>query len=152
MVGAKPKAVSMSKPTIMFANNPLGIPKENSGINFRILRKVAEFDPVVSNCVTIIKKTVSQSPWKISKRDDVDKIDLKEVKAAYNFFHFVNPDGENFRMLLDRTIEDILQFDAGAIELVYNFKGEVVGMNSVDGTTIRMKINEYGDLDDVATK
>lgn len=53
------------------------------------------------------------------------------------------------RVLLDRIMEDLLVLDAGVIEKVYSLDGkQIVGLNSVDGSTIRPLYNEFGELGD----
>lgn len=140
-----PKSVAWSNNFRGVANPQLGIPKENSGVSFLTLRRISYIDPIVRNCINIIKKEVSQSPWKIIKDPLATKLDDGEFKAAHEFFRYLNIDGENMRMLLDRTVEDLLALDAGVWELIPNSKGEIVALNSVDAASIRFKINNKGE-------
>lgn len=140
-----PKSIAWSNNFRGVANPQLGIPKENSGVSFLTLRRISYIDPIVRNCINIIKKEVSQSPWKIVKNPLAAKLDDGEFRAAHEFFRYLNIDGENMRMLLDRTVEDLLALDAGVWELIPNAKGEIVALNSVDGASIRFKINNKGE-------
>lgn len=141
---APSRAISWSNGYTMSSKSPLGIQKSAGGVDFRTLRRIASLEPIVANSINIIKKGVSQAPWKIKKHPLAKEMDMNEYKRAYDFFTYINPDGENLRILLDRTIEDLLSLDAGVWEVLKNFKGEVIGLNSVDGATIRFRVDEYG--------
>lgn len=127
-----------------------GLQKTSVGIDFTTLRRIAQYDSIVSVAIGVIKKEVSQSPWSIVRRPSANKMDPGEQKAAYELFDYTNADGENFRMLLDRTVDDLLTLDAGVIELERNYKDEIVLLNSVDGATIQPNMNKYGEFGETA--
>ena len=135
------------------------------GISFKKLFQIYKYDALISICVDLIKDTVSQCDWNISEKgkqkkielpDDMDQKDRDDegiaegIKKFNYLFNNVNNNGENFRLLLSRVLEDLLIYDAGAIEKVSNSLGEIVGINSVDGTTIRPVYNQYGEFGDPA--
>lgn len=139
-----PKAIAWSNNYRGVANPNLGIPKEASGVSFLTLRRISYIEPIVRSCVDIIKKEVSQSPWRIVKDPLAKSMSEDEFRRAHKFFRNINPDGENMRILLDRTVEDLLVLDAGVWELLPNSRGEIVGVNSVDGASIRFKTDSKG--------
>jgi phage portal protein BeeE len=123
-----------------------GLPKPGK-ISFNHLRKISKYDPLIRICVNVIKKEVSQSEWDVISRKSYNA-KQEHIDWAYALFDRVNKNGENLRELLDRVLEDMLILDAGVIEKVYNAKGELMELNSVDGATIRPVVNEYGELDE----
>lgn len=130
--------------------------RKPGAVSFDILRHLARHDAVVRICVNVIKKSVSQSKWHIGVHPNAPKGKKgyeKDKQQLVELFEFVNMNGENMRILLDRVLEDLLVLDAGAIEKVYSLdKTILVGLNSVDGATIRPIYNEYGELGEPAYK
>jgi hypothetical protein len=129
----------------MRADPVKGSPKPTK-VSFLQLRGIARVDSLTRICVNVIKKEVSQSSWHILPKPGVES-DPEKIKTINQLFTMLNSNDESLRVLLDRVLEDILVLDAGVIEKVFNAKGELVELNSVDGATIRPRYNEYGDLD-----
>lgn len=123
----------------------LGMAKPTK-VSFDYLRKIAQYDAIIGICIRSVKKSVSQSGWRIVPREGYAKNE-KQIKEARNLFTFVNSSGENLRLLLDRIVDDLLTLDAAVVEKVYNAKGQLIELNSVDGATIRPRFDEYGDYD-----
>lgn len=119
-----------------------------------MLRQIARADALARICVNVIKKSVSQCEWEVVAKKKAPKRTEEyqaEVDNIYDLFEFMNANGENMRILLDRVLEDLLILDAGAIEKVRSLDGsKLVALNSVDGATIRPVYNEYGELGDPA--
>jgi HK97 family phage portal protein len=123
-----------SKPTVVDVAMP-----------FTTLRRLRNTVPVVELCIAVIKKEVSQCPWDIIPLDD-KKVNQKGIDEITKFLDFVNPQGENFRIFLDKLIDDLLTFDAGVAEKLRNLKGGLIGLDVVDATTIRPVLNSYGEF------
>jgi len=117
---------------------------KKQGISFKQLRDISKADAIIRICINSIRKSVSQSPWKIVCKSG--KGDPKILEQWDKFFSHVNSNGENVRGLLDKVLEDVLALDAGVIEKVYNWKGELMELAAVDGATIRPVYNIYGQL------
>ena len=132
--------------TIIGKPQDVGISRA-SKVTFQQLRLIAGSDTVIRICINIIKKAVSQAEWNIvpTKRH-LDDFDPEHVDEATELFELVNTQGENLRSLLDMVLEDLLVLDAGVIEKVSNFDGELTELNSVDGATIRPVYNKFGEL------
>ena len=112
--------------------------KKPGRVTFKILRQIASRDAIIRICVQVIKKSVSQCEWDIAVKKnapgDHKKAYEKERMEVFDLFEFMNMNGENLRILLDRTLEDILVLDAGVIEIVRSKDGtKIVALNSVDG-------------------
>lgn len=123
------------------------------GLSFGNLRRIAQYDAVIRICVNAIKNEVSQSDWVIRPKprfEDKKSYSKAKVKQLTDFFENVNRTGENMRELLAKVLEDILILDQGVVELVRSYSGDIVGLNSVDGATIRPIINAYGDVNPAA--
>jgi len=129
--------------------------KKPGNVSFKILRALSRQDAIIRICINVIKKAVSQSEWFIEvDKEHINDPGVKEAeKKAYDLFEFTNMNEENARVLLDRTIDDLLILDAGVTENIRTLDGkEIIGLNSVDGATIRPVYNEYGELGDPAYK
>lgn len=125
-------------------------------ISFDILRHLAKHDAIIRICINVIKKSVSQSKWHIWVHPNAPKGKdgyQKEQQRVLELFEFINMNGENMRILLDRVLEDMLILDAGVIEKVSSLDGkEIAWLNSVDWATIRPVYNEYWELWEPAYK
>ena len=115
-------------------------------VSFNQLRLIGKYDAVIRICVNSIKKEVSQSDWAIVPKPG-KTVSKKLIDKITDRFLYVNTQGENFRILLDRVIEDIMVIDAGVIEVVRNAKGDITDLNSIDGATIKPVLNKYGEYD-----
>lgn len=122
-----------------------GISKPTN-VSFDQLRLIARYDAVIRICINAIKKEVSQSNWAIVPKP-MKKVSQKLIDEITDRFLFVNTQGENFRMLLDRMLEDLLTIDAGVIEVVRNAKGIITDLNSIDGATLKPCLNSRGEHD-----
>lgn len=123
-----------------------GLPKP-SNVTFQTLRKIAKYDSLIRICITVIKKSVSQSKWIITPTEDASTVNQEAIDYFYNLFLKQHQNNENMRLLLDRIIEDLLILDAAVVEKVINpITEQVVGLNSIDGATIKPVYNEFGEL------
>lgn len=109
--------------------SPAGIAKNGltkpGNVSFRVLRQLSKHDAVVRICINVIKKEVSQSEWEIvlsEKAPDKDKPEKYEaqISKVFELFEYMNANGENVRIMLDRILEDLLTLDAAAIEKVWS--------------------------------
>lgn len=123
--------------------------RKPTNISFSTLRQVSKYDAIIRICINAIKKSVSQSRWDVNLKEGEKMTPAAKEAITYvkNLFSLQNRNNENMRILLDRVIEDLLILDAGVIEKVRNIKGNIVGLNSVDGATIRPRYNTYGEFD-----
>lgn len=117
---------------------------------------MAKHDAVVRVCINVIKKSISQSKWHIAVHKNAPKGKngyKKEQQAIIELLEFTDMNGENMRIMLDRVMEDLLVLDAGVIEKVYSLDGtKILGLNAVDGATVRPVFNEWGELGTPAYK
>lgn len=150
---ARMKAVALN--TLAQGARSMGSIKSNwlkkpGRVSFRMLRQIARQDALTRICVNVIKKSVSQCSWEIrakKKAPGNHEIYKNEIEEAYELLEFMNNNGENMRILLDRVLEDLLILDAGAIEKVWSLDWtKLMALNSVDGATIRPVYNEFGEL------
>jgi len=148
----KGKALSIAPATMsdIYTGMTIGDAKERvlkkKGLGFDSLRKIADYDAVIRICITVIKKAVTQAEWDIIPKQEMP-INKGHIKWAKDFFTTVNTNGDNLRELLECTIEDLLVLDAGVWEKLYTVKGELIGLNAVDGATIRPVYNQFGEMD-----
>lgn len=132
------------------SDGSLVLPKKGlskTGVTFDQLRQVARHDAITRICINTIKKEVSQAEWAIVPKKRATSVNKEGIIRMTDLFERVNSQGENIRMLLDMVLEDLLSMDAGPIEKVYNYKGELTELNSIDGATIRPRFDQFGRFD-----
>ena len=114
---------------------------------FARLRRLREALPEIDICISVIKKEVSQTPVRVVPREEGESFDESHKDTLETLFDYVNPQGENFRMIIDKLVDDILTFDAGVLEKLRTIGGEFIGLDVIDGETIFPRINKYGEYD-----
>ncbi len=121
--------------------------KKPSNVPFMFLRRIAKHDAIIRICINVIKKEVSQSEYEFINKKGGDVVNVGDYEKLESLFDNVNSNGENIRVLLDKLLEDLLVLDAGVVEKVFNAKGDIVELVSIDGSTIRPVFNERGEMD-----
>ena len=152
-----PKAIALNTTTInSYENIKKNGLKKPGNISFKVLRQIAKQDALIRICVNVIKKEVSQCDWHITVEENAPLWKegyKKEQEYLTNFFKYMNTNGENMRVLLDRLLEDLLVLDAWVIEKIKTIDGtELVWLNAVDGATIKPVYDDRGELWDPAYK
>lgn len=123
---------------------PFGFPRRDIDLlNCRRLAKT----PFVFSVIKTLLDEISAAKWDIIPNEGFKDEEVEaEVKKIKEFF--LNPNGNNqsFRAILRGTCRDILELDAGVIEKVYNRRGEISQLFTVDGSTILLNPDEHGYL------
>lgn len=123
-------------------------PREYEAVTFDTLRGMADAFDLVRTAIETRKDQFEKIPWQIRGRTYPGKqkpeaISPDDVRKFTEFFEM--PDRENdfftwHRMLL----EDVLVIDAPTLWKERTVGGELVGLQVMDGATIKRVINEWG--------
>ncbi|HJU15723.1 MAG TPA: phage portal protein [Stellaceae bacterium] len=125
--------------------NSLYTPRAHESIGFAELRGLADSHDITRLVIETRKDQIEQLSWSIRSRDANDpKADApKRIDRVTAFWR--RPDGEQpFGSWLREALEDLLVIDAPAFEVRRNRGGEVIGLDVVDGATIKVLIDETG--------
>jgi len=116
----------------------------------KTMRRMYQYNPIVRAAVDTIINEVISCKWQVTVIDQETKLDdnLKsEVKEIESFFRHPNKNKENFKTILRKLLLDVLLMDSGAIEKVKYKDPDKKGlaeMYAIDGSTIRIKTDEFG--------
>jgi hypothetical protein len=116
--------------------------KMGAGVSFDVLSQLAEYYPVARACINYRRAQITQLKWDIVTREK-DGSDVGMDMAREFFAHPSTPD-IRFRELLDVIIEDLLTYDAVAIEKEITVGGKLLRLLPVDASTIQLLVNEAG--------
>ncbi len=115
--------------------------------NVKLFRHWSEHSEWVRAAINIRKNQVGSAEWDIVQHDpDGPAVDKGLARELRERLEFANPKSENFQTFLEQIVEDILVLDAGSIELVRMYNGEILYLYDVDGGTIR--VNQMWDGED----
>ena len=123
---------------------PFGFPRRDIDIiNCRRLAKT----PFVFSVIKTLLDEITSAKWDIVPNEEIQEESVKpKVKSIKEFFQNPNGNNESFRAVLRAVCRDVFELDAGAMEKVYNRKGEISQLYSVDGSTILLNPDEHGYL------
>ncbi|HEU0157246.1 MAG TPA: phage portal protein [Stellaceae bacterium] len=125
--------------------NTIYTPRSYEPIGFWELRALAEHHDITRLAIETRKDQIEKLDWAIRSREakrpaaDADE----RIRQLTEFWR--KPDGEQrFATWLRAALEDVLVLDAPAIELRRNRGGDIVGLDVVDGSTIKVLIDDTG--------
>src|SRR6516162_11863697 len=130
-------------------NFPVGLnyiytPRSFEPIGFAELKALAN-DDITRLCIETRKDQIEKLAWTIKPRDeeDVARNSDKRIKQLTEFWGF--PDGITpFASWLRELIDQVLVTDAPAIEPRLNRGGDIIGLDIIDGATIKVLIDDTG--------
>jgi hypothetical protein len=133
-------------------NTTQGAPKAGARVTFQMLRTLADSYDLMRIGIETRKDTFSTRPWqiKVLPKPGEGPRKLKERQAADPNVTkltelFRRPDGINtFRDWSRMLLEDMLVVDAASIYVRPTLGGNVFGFYAIDGTTIKVVIDELG--------
>jgi HK97 family phage portal protein len=130
--------------------NTITTPRAYEPISFAELRALAEAHDITRLAIETRKDQLEKLDWAIkpkvgkprdAKRPAADARHRADRVAAF----WRRPDGERpFATWLRELLEDLLVLDAPALELRRNRGGDVIGLDVVDGATIKLLIDDTG--------
>jgi len=139
------KPIALWRDDFVGSRNPALHKPVKPSVSFKTLRSLRELVPIIEIAIMTLRKEVTQSPWEIVPVAKGEPFKEEHIKHVETLFKFVNPQRENFRILLDKLLDDLLMYDGAALEKLRTFGGELVGFDVIDASTIRPVLNAYGE-------
>jgi HK97 family phage portal protein len=125
--------------------NTIYTPRSYEPISFEELRRLADGHDITRLAIETRKDQLERLDWTIRPRGDKRaRADTRgRADAVVEFLR--RPDGERpFATWLRELLEDLLVLDAPALELRRNRGGALIGLDVVDGATIKVLVDETG--------
>jgi HK97 family phage portal protein len=122
--------------------NTIYTPRAYEAVSFEELRALADGHDITRLAIETRKDQIEKLDWivKAVKGARVDPARVAKVAAFWR-----RPDGERpFATWLREVLEDVLVLDAAALETRRNRAGELIGLDPVDGATIKLLIDDTG--------
>ena len=120
-------------------------PRSYEPIGFAELRALAESHDITRLAIETRKDQIEKLEWTIKSRDDRHPAADAPARIERLTEFWRMPDGEQpFATWLREALEDVLVLDAPAFEIRRNRGGEIIGLDVVDGSTIKMLIDDTG--------
>ena len=125
--------------------NTIYTPRTYEAVGFEELRALAENHDITRLAIETRKDQIEKLEWTIKSRSDrTPAADVRaRIEGLTEFWR--HPDGEQaFATWLREALEDVLVLDAPAFEIRRNRGGDVIGLDVVDGSTIKVLIDDTG--------
>jgi hypothetical protein len=119
-------------------------PRSYEAIGYLELRALAEAYDIVSLAIETRKDQIEALEWQIKPTaPKQDGSGDARIKALQTFRR--KPDGVyDFATWLRELLDDLLVIDAPAIEVRRNRGGDIIGLDQIDGSTIKVLLDETG--------
>jgi hypothetical protein len=124
--------------------NLIYTPRAYEDVGFDDLRALAEYY-LVAAAIETRKDQIEKFEWAIVSRDaDSPRADAdRRINMLTEFWR--QPDGElEFSSWLRTALHDLLTIDAPAFEIRRTRGGDVIGLDVIDGATIKLLVDETG--------
>jgi hypothetical protein len=131
---------------------PLGVnrqvePRAIEPISFQDLKRLADNCEIVRLCIETRKDQMSRLEWNIVPRDDdansEDPKFLTRIQSIEKFLRL--PDGDNdWNSWLRMLLEQLMVIDAPTLFPKMSLGGDLLALEVVDGSTIKLIIDEWG--------
>src|SRR5437588_1250220 len=125
--------------------NAIYTPRSYEAIGFNELRALAESHDITRLAIETRKDQVEKLDWTIKSRNEKtpDRDAASRIDQLTEFWR--SPDAEKpFATWLREALEDVLVLDAPAFEIRRNRGGDVIGLDIVDGSTIKVLLDDTG--------
>ena len=125
--------------------NALYTPRIHEPVSFAELRALADSHDITRLAIETRKDQLEKLDWTIKPRA-IHRSDMKARDRCEQVAEFWRrPDGERpFATWLRELVEDVLVLDAPAIEVRRNRGGRIIGIDTVDGATIKVLFDSTG--------
>lgn len=125
--------------------NTIYTPRSYEPIGFDELRALAESHDITRLAIETRKDQIEKLEWSIKSRDEADPGADAASRIERLTAFWRQPDGEQpFATWLREALEDVLVLDAPAFEIRRNRGGGIIGLDVVDGATIKVLIDDTG--------
>jgi hypothetical protein len=120
-------------------------PRSYEPIGFDELRALAESHDITRLAIETRKDQIEKHEWIIKSRDGRHPAPDAAIRIEQLTEFWRVPDGEQpFATWLREALEDVLVLDAPAFEIRRNRGGDIIGLDVVDGSTIKVLVDDTG--------
>ena len=125
--------------------NTIYTPRAYEAVSFAELRGLAEAHDITRLAIETRKDQLERLDWTIKPRASRQPTDQVRARAAQAAAFWHRPDGDRpFASWLRELLEDLLVLDAPALEMRRNRGGDIIGLDIVDGATIKLLFDDTG--------
>ncbi len=125
--------------------NTIYTPRSYEAVSFEELRALADGHDITRLAIETRKDQLEKLDWTIKPCDGTRPSADTAARIARVTQFWRRPDGERpFATWLREVLEDLMVLDAPALELRRNRGGELIGLDPVDGATIKVLIDDTG--------
>jgi HK97 family phage portal protein len=125
--------------------NTLFTPRSYEAIGFEELRALAENHDITRLAIETRKDQIEKVEWTIRPRNEKNPAADATARIDELVDFWRRPNGEQpFATWLREALEDVLVLDAPAFEIRRNRGGTIIGLDVVDGATIKVLIDDTG--------
>ena len=125
--------------------NTIYTPRAYEPIGFHELRGLAENHDITRLAIETRKDQIERLDWTIRPKKEMTRLPDAPMRIAKVIEFWRKPDGEQpFASWLRELLEDLLVLDAPCLEVRRNRAGDVIGLDVVDGSTIKVLIDDTG--------
>ena len=125
--------------------NTIYTPRSYEPVSFAELRALAEAHDITRLAIETRKDQLEKLDWTIKPRGQKQPTADTRARCDHIARFWRRPDGERpFATWLRELLEDLLVIDAPTLELRHNRAGEIIGLDVVDGATIKLLVDETG--------
>src|SRR5271165_6872977 len=125
--------------------NTVYTPRAYEPIGFHELRALAENHDITRLAIETRKDQIEKLGWRIRSRKQTKPVEDAPERISGLTDFWQKPDGEQpFASWLRELLEDLLVLDAPCLEVRRNRGGDVIGLDVVDGSTIKVLIDDTG--------
>src|SRR5262252_2073936 len=120
-------------------------PRSYESVGFDELRALAENHDITRLAIETRKDQIEKLEWTIRPRNEKRPAagTASRIDELVDFWR--KPNGEQpFATWLRETLEDVLVLDAPAFEIRRNRSGAIIGLDVVDGATVKVLIDDTG--------
>lgn len=125
--------------------NYIYTPRSYERIGFEELRALAENHDITRLAIETRKDQLEKLVWVIRSRNEKKPLNNAPARIAELTEFWRKPDGEQpFASWLRELLEDLLVLDAPCLEVRRNRAQNVIGLDVVDGSTIKVLVDDTG--------
>lgn len=125
--------------------NTIYTPRSYEAIGFDELRALAESHDLTRLAIETRKDQIEKLEWTIKLRNERRPTSDATLRIERLTEFWRRPDGEQpFATWLREALEDVLVLDAPAFEIRRNRGGDIIALDIVDGSTIKVLVDNTG--------
>jgi len=125
--------------------NTVYTPRSYEPVSFAELRALADAHDITRLAIETRKDQLEKLDWTVKPRGTRTQGEAAPARAEQVTAFWRRPDRERpFATWLRDLLEDVLVLDAPALEIRRNRAGEIIGLDVVDGATIKLLFDDTG--------